>query len=161
MGHYIHGLVANYEKLLAAANRFDEPKVCRLALGYGFMPAIEEMLSEDELASGAEYFSRLLYPFGAWAEEQSRDYPIAYVETNYYGGRGEQSAIAWKSGAVTFGPLTTPDFEEDSTPMLELAINRALREIGVLRGDNADEFGALGLGGGRDIAQWAKLAVGK
>ena len=95
----------------------------------------------------------------AWAARESLGFPLAYVETNYQGGPGEQSAIVWAGGRIVFGPATT-DTGEPRTPLLEGAINRALRHLGVERGDVIDEFDALGLGRHRLNEDWCSSERG-
>jgi hypothetical protein len=91
----------------------------------------------------------------AWAIERSRTFPLAYVQTDYEGGPGVQSAVAWDGGPVVFGPLASGDVDgATSTPILEGAINRAVRLLGVPRGNAIDEFDALGLGRHRINGDW-------
>lgn len=69
--------------------------------------------------------------FGAWLSLRGA---VAYVETNYFGGAGDQGACAWREGARIYGPRRAD----------EGVINEALAAIGVVRG-SGDEFKALGL----------------
>jgi hypothetical protein len=71
-----------------------------------------------------------------------------------FGGVGSQCAVVWRDGAVVLGPLKTTDEDGNMTPLLEGAINRALRALGVQRGSVRDEFEALGLGWHRDNEDW-------
>ena len=67
--------------------------------------------------------------------EQSEEHPLAYIETDYFGGVGEQNAVVAVEGRVVIGP------ESGSN-----VINKALQVIGVRRLSPAlDEFDALGL----------------
>jgi hypothetical protein len=94
----------------------------------------------------------------AWATEQSRRFPVAYIQTDYHGGTGSQCAIVWRDGAVSSGPLETVDKQGSITPLRERAINRAVMELGVERGDARDEFEALGLNRHRDNDDWVAAA---
>jgi hypothetical protein len=62
--------------------------------------------------------------------------PIAYVETDYFGGIGGQGAAVYADRQVRMKPLWG-----ESGP-----INRALKLLGVKRGLLRDGFSALGLG---------------
>ncbi len=70
------------------------------------------------------------------ARECSAYGPIAYGETDYFGGAGAQSAAAWIAGKLAFPPTT-----HAAGP-----INAALHTIGLERGEGLDEFDTLGLG---------------
>jgi hypothetical protein len=68
---------------------------------------------------------------------------VAYVEAEYFGGTGGQSAAVWEDGRLVFGPIND-----------ESAINQALRVLGVAQKDAFDEFEALELGKYRDTDDW-------
>jgi hypothetical protein len=71
---------------------------------------------------------------------------LAYLATNYFGGKGYQGAILWADGVCTFGPATYWSREHEPLPLTERPINQALRGLGFVRGDALDEFDAFGLG---------------
>jgi hypothetical protein len=68
---------------------------------------------------------------------------VAYVEAEYFGGAGGQSAAVWEDGSLVLGPIVA-----------ESAINQALRALGVLKEKAVDEFDALNLGQHRDTDDW-------
>jgi hypothetical protein len=70
--------------------------------------------------------------------------PVAYIEAEFFGGSGGQSAAVWSRGSETMPPIHSRD-----------AINQALRFLGVQIGNAQDEFDALGLGRHRDTRHWA------
>ena len=70
---------------------------------------------------------------------------LAYVETEYFGGTGGQSAMAFANGREVM-PL------EQSRGVG--AINAALRRIGVLREAGKDEFDTIGLGDRRSMEDY-------
>ena len=79
------------------------------------------------------------------AKAISRIVPVAYIEATYTGGYGGQESIVWKDSEVVLGPLTVQD-----------SINRALRFLGVSKGEAADEFEAIGLHLHRWTRDWLK-----
>jgi hypothetical protein len=105
-----------------------------------------------------ELLERLTSALADLAVEQSRRFPLAYIETEYFGGTGTQAAVAWQSGGVVFGPEQSKsewlDGQFTAPPLLDKAINRAARLIGVDRGTALDEFAALGLGRHRSDEKW-------
>ncbi|WP_245614070.1 hypothetical protein [Actinokineospora inagensis] len=69
---------------------------------------------------------------------------VAYVEAEFFGGMGMQTAQVWASGESVFGPVHMAD--GDSTPVSPISL--ALRWLGVSCGEgDYDEFDAVGLGG--------------
>ncbi|MEM1181530.1 MAG: hypothetical protein AAGM22_24515 [Acidobacteriota bacterium] len=62
--------------------------------------------------------------------------PYAVIETDYFGGVGEQAAVIYLGEETVFGPERGPVG----------AINKALRRLGVRRTLARDEFDTVGLG---------------
>lgn len=97
----------------------------------------------------------------AFAARASQGAAAAYLETDYFGGAGEQSAVLWKDGRLVLGPLTMAS-TAGSRPRSLWPINAALRGLGFTAEGSqfADEFEAFGLGDYRshdDIAAGALL----
>lgn len=163
MSHYIRGFIARADDLCRAAAELPGARVASLAFGFGFLPVTDQLAGENEPAP-FECLERLTARLGAWAEAASTALPVAYVETDYFGGDGWQTAMAWARGRVVFGPIRTSDLYEGGkyvpTPLLDGAINQAVRLIGVDRGSARDEFEALGLGRHRSNESWLSEAVG-
>ena len=86
--------------------------------------------------SAGNEFWRLTVGLTDLARECSVHGPIAYVETDYFGGAGMQGAAAWVDGEARLPPTV----EEHSV------VNAALRLIGLRAEDGLDEFDTLGLG---------------
>ncbi|GAA4804613.1 hypothetical protein GCM10023200_47470 [Actinomycetospora chlora] len=88
----------------------------------------------------------------------SRHGPVVYLETEYTGGVGWQSAVVWLDCHVVLGP----DVLESGDPFPAVTepgrggspIVRALRYLGVEAVGRHDEFVALGLGRFRSTEQW-------
>ena len=79
---------------------------------------------------------------------------IAYVEAEFFGGMGYQSAVLWEAGKAILGP-----FLAQNLPLREMPINRVLREMGVQTIDEMDEFDTLGLGLYRYTDQWLPTTI--
>lgn len=154
MGHNIRGFIASYDALSLAAQSLPHARVCRLQLGYGFLPVTSDVAPSVGPAADLPHVDRLTAPLASWAAEASRRCPIAYVQTDYFGGAGSQCAVVWAANAIVFGPTETGDSQGSVTPLLEGAINRAVRHLGVERGEARDEFEALGLNLHRNNRGW-------
>lgn len=85
--------------------------------------------------AGPEFW-RLTEALMELARECSVHGPIAYAETDYFGGAGVQGAAAWLVGKLALPPTT-----HTAGP-----INAALHTIGLERASGLDEFDTLGLG---------------
>jgi hypothetical protein len=156
MGHHIRGFVAPFEALSEAGATLPHARVVPLKLGYGFLPVTDRLAGDDEPVPFPE-LDRLTARLAEWAADRSRLFPVAYVETDYFGGDGGQAAVGWREGTTVVGPLKTTDGlgpQRARTPLLDGAINRVVRFLGVFRGAVRDEFDALGLGSYRSNDRW-------
>ncbi|WP_208298653.1 hypothetical protein [Streptomyces liangshanensis] len=104
-------------------------------------------------------FWRLPGGFEAVLARWSRAGAVAYVEAEYFGGAGEQSAAVWEGGELAWGPVHVPEgreFSADGGP-----ISQALRRLGVVAREGQDEFATLGLGRHRDNERWIRAGGGR
>lgn len=121
-----------------------------LRQGLVFVPLSEALF--DEIVQGN--LDRACNPHGAFAymsaalaellADQSRYGPVAYIETDYFGGVGEQAAAAWDSRR-----LTVPPQRAKYGP-----INAALTALGASAGSSYDAFEAVGLTHCRQMDAW-------
>ncbi|WP_326568056.1 hypothetical protein VSH64_40660 [Amycolatopsis rhabdoformis] len=79
--------------------------------------------------------------------------PLTYVEAEFFGGDGTQTAQVWEAGAVVFGPVHQPE-EAVALPPEGSPISQALRHLGVTVGAEVDEFDAVGLWRHRWTHEW-------
>jgi hypothetical protein len=156
MAHVINGFIAQYGPLRSAAAGLHCAVVAPLELGFGFLP-VTEAVAGPTGPWPFEFFQRLTSILAEWAETQSREFPLAYVETNYF-GVGTQAAVVWRDGTAVFGPEQSKSEwrkgQYFSPPYLDKAINRSLRLLGAVRGHLTDEFDAIGLGRHRSDEAW-------
>lgn len=68
---------------------------------------------------------------------------IAYLETNYLGSVGTQSAALWRDGQLVMQPVTLD--ASISRPPQFWPINAALRSLGIVAQPPVDEFTVFGL----------------
>src|SRR5262245_36648338 len=111
MGHSIQGLLASDEWLRRGTKRLSNVHVIPLDQGLSFLPVTDELfeaISANGL-HGSPYaqFWKLSTGLVGLAVSISEHSPVAYVETDYFGGTGSQSAIVWNKGRVVFGPVQT------------------------------------------------------
>jgi hypothetical protein len=152
MSHYIHGYVATTAILESVAEALPQARLVPLSQGLGFLPVIKVQVAQTDSHSNEpayEQFETLTRRLAAIASNLSTMGPLAYIETEYFGGVGTQSAMVWLNGTVIFGPLLTDAAREG-------AINQALRCLGVVSGAHLDEFDAIGLGQHRSNEEWVE-----
>jgi hypothetical protein len=137
MGHYIRGFIARHADLQRAVTNLPGAKIVPLRLDFGFIPVTESLASDDDPAP-FEYLTQLTDKLALWAQEQSHHCPLAYVETDYFGGVGSQGAIVWEKGTIVFGPCCMPESGQvgrpGATSREKRAINQALRFLGIRHG---------------------------
>ncbi len=177
MSHCVEALIASERLLRNGLSGLCHAKVIPLRQGLAFVPVTDafydEVSSQVPLAEASRIgeFWKLSPNLVELARRISDLTPIAYIETDYFGGRGTQSAAVWSQGRIIFGPEKTGD----GVPLEAGSINRALRALGVrlVRGrliDRAlralgvrtwwprDEFNSVGLGRYRSNEDWIEVA---
>ena len=141
MGHYIQAIIAAQGVIEKTVPTIEG--ACCVPLGHGLaaMPITSEVWDEVQQRPGVRCAmipeGRLLRGSSALyglLAEISRKGPVIYVETEYFGGVGEQYAVVAENGAIV-------SFWEGDHP-----INEALRKLGVEAGEGLDEFDTVGLG---------------
>ncbi len=96
-------------------------------------------------------FDRLTEAAATAGSARSAAGRIVYLEAEFFGGTGSQAAVGWEAGRIAFGPRLTQtpgegrDGYEDVPDGADLAIDEALRWLGVSAEGGQDEFDALGL----------------
>src|SRR3954463_11360905 len=160
MGSNIEAFISRDAALLESiaseigARCFDLPQRFLLA------PVPEEAMPED-WRDAYDEFSDLDPKLAEHARSASTSGAVAYVEGSTFAGDGIQRAVVWRDGQVAWGPRHTCNLEQDAERELvwaadprDGAINAALRELGVERGDALDEYAALGLDAKRHTEDW-------
>ena len=148
MGHSIRGFVATPETLQAIRARFPAAKLVGLDAGFALVPGTDALLAEidaaDPTGEGMARSIDFLFDHPAMLRllaDASAQGPIAFVETEYLGGRGAQAATACVDGKVVASKERQGDGDGEARP-----INKALRAIGVTRAPGEDEFDTVCLG---------------
>jgi len=149
MSHHIQGIVFRRTLLSAAKRLIPGGRGAALPQGFCFIPITDRVFDElrsahPGLVDPENGFERLSAPVEIVAKALSGPEPVAYVETEYFGGDGGQTAIVWKGGQVVLSAKSP-----DAGP-----INNALAFLGVQRQEHHDEFDAVGLGDYRSNSAW-------
>ena len=154
MGHHIQGIVFGKALLSAAKELIPSGRAAALGQDFCFIPITDRVFDDlrrahPELVDTKNRFERLSAPVEFVAKALSREEPVAYVETEYFGGTGVQGSVVWRRGEAVLSAKSP-----DPRP-----INSALALLGVDRREHHDEFDALGLGEYRSNTAWFDKAA--
>lgn len=100
------------------------------------------------------YFSPSIYEL---MRQVSHNGKLAYIETDYIGGIGSQSAILFENEIIKIKPHKTESFWDEKSnnyihkPEGDKAINIVLNELGIYKVNGKDEFDSIGLANYRRI----------
>ncbi len=134
MAYDLQAIIGKQQTLTQHASDFKHVKVVLLAQDIAMIPLTNNLY--DEIADGVEVerFEKLTSGVEKWVQRISAIAPVAYIEAEFFGGTGGQSAVAWSGGYRVLGPLHSLD-----------AINKTLRFLGVRTDGAYDEFEAVEL----------------
>lgn len=158
MGYRLQAVIAAESLLRELVGSVGGATIVPLGQHLSLLPMTDELFDAvtEPGAPELDGFWKVPAGFGHALAACSEGGPVAYVEADYFGGTGTQSALAWESGKVIIGPLRVAVGEP--SPVDGSPISRALRHLGVARGDHFDEFDAVGLGRHRDTGDWSPSA---
>lgn len=158
MGHRIIAIIGRPRTLAPLIARFGPPAPVELPFGLILAPLDEERL--DALAvSSAPAFEGFTYLTPAMAAEIGRALgsgSALYLETDYHGGAGFQSAalfeagtLLWRRAEAALGPRQGQSwlsrFCKPSEPRAPSPISAGLAHLGVRASGGRDEFDRVGL----------------
>ncbi len=148
MGHFVTGLIGSPPLLerFAKERKLHSPRP--LIDGFAILALRDEDIDcfipspQTGHPGGFMYLSKQLMEL---LRDSSKDDPLMYFETEYFGGADAQGAIVFKNGSLVFGPESS-----ESGP-----INNALRILRIRVIPPArDEFETVGLHRHRSTDDW-------
>ncbi len=144
--YVIEAIIGREKTLRENVGKYRNARVIPLSQGLALIPIVDELVEEIGSNDGEcpEGFSKLSLCIRKWAEHFAKHGTVAYVEAEFFGGVGTQSAIAWHEGRQALQVRFAQD-----------AINQALKLMGVTIMEPAtDEFDSIGLGSHRSTERW-------
>jgi hypothetical protein len=154
MGHYISGIVGPHQKLLefAVASKLHIP--AKLVNDLAFLPLSDDHLDHLFPSQGA-FDDSMTYLSEALKDSLSKisiGCSVAYIETEYHGGKGTQGATVYIDGECVYEPITNNSG----------AISGALKILGITaQAHQHDEFEAMGFDRFRNNDDWIEEASGE
>ncbi|MFI5837145.1 hypothetical protein ACIA5A_26065 [Micromonospora sp. NPDC051300] len=166
MSYQLSAVVADVELLREQTADLDHAVLAALRQDFALLPVTPQLVQEltgrppdfasDEPCAERPFELVLSPPLAELLARWSRGGPVAYLEAEFAGGLGHQSAVVWLGGDVSWGPRYDDALDR---PRAEWPINRALTRLGVEPGAWIDPFAELGLHLERDTDGW--LAHGR
>jgi hypothetical protein len=150
----LQAVIAAEHVLRDLAGAFEDAPLVPLGQHLSLLPMTDALFDAVTVAGTPHLdgFWQAPAGFGRVLAACSANGPVAYVEAEYFGGAGEQSAMVWDGGQVVLRHLHLA--EKAPIPAVGTPISQALRRLGVTKGDHQDEFDAVGLGRHRDTTDW-------
>ncbi len=153
MGYTLFAVIAQPHLLEADPSWIANSKIIQLEQGLRMLPVTDSLY--DNLVQqhipipGEDWagFIRSPGPLFESIQKLSERGTVAYVEADFFGGRGDQRCVVWHKEVLVLGPLDEPG-----------AINKALRRLGVRKRVFIDEFDTIGLSKHRSNEEWLESA---
>jgi hypothetical protein len=157
MGHSINAIIGTRQALDNLASRFGPPDVVELAFNLVIVPLDEQRLDAIAMSDEASFdgFCYLKPTMAREIESAVCNGCALYIETNYFGGTGSQSAAFFDSGQLVWKQVETTLEAVASKSWLARLFNRSvptkspisqgLARLGVVASKEQDEFDQLGL----------------
>ncbi|MFJ9713359.1 hypothetical protein [Streptomyces sp. NPDC101234] len=150
----LQAVIATQSVLRELAGSTTEARIVPLSQHLWLLPMSNALFDAVTVAGAPELdgFWKAPAGFDRLLSACSETGPVAYIEADYFGGAGTQTAQVWDAGQVVLGPLRLA--EGGTSPTTGTPISQALRWLGAAKGDHVDEFAAVGLGRHRDTGDW-------
>jgi hypothetical protein len=142
MAHAVNAIIVGIALKETILAEIPGARAIPLKKGLCLVPITDELFDvlksryPDAKEIKSESFERYSGPLERVLESESLQGPVAYIETEYFGGKGTQSAAVWRDGRLLMPPAKAP-----LGP-----INRALRYLGIRFVWSRDAFQIVGLG---------------
>ena len=159
MGHNLRAIIAKSGVLTPVANAWIHAETIELTQGFSLIKVTDLLLDDinelinvkqndpyDEFDDLTGSLHQLLLD-----ESEKQRSLLAYIETDYFGGVGTQTAILYENG-VSHKPLKTEskwdqeNYCHSHEPIGIWAINTVLQKMGVICAGEKDEFDSIRLG---------------
>ncbi|MDW3645883.1 MAG: hypothetical protein R8P61_02345 [Bacteroidia bacterium] len=146
MSYVLHAIVAKEAVLDRMLSEIKAAKKINLEQGFAMIPVNGKLADIIDPASDSECIADFIMLTDAFEErvlEILKEEKWAYLESEFFGGRGGHMGIVWEEGKRKM------EISESYT-----GANELLREIGVRRTSHLDEFDCMGLGRHRSVDDW-------
>jgi len=146
MGYYLQAFICRKADTRLLTDRFDKAVTIDLGQGLSLVPMTDELFEQINNVSSSASIGK----FEFMTENVERkvldaigDKKFAYVEAEYFGGKGGQIAIIWQDNK-----------RELVLSLGQDKINQVLKGFGIIANEGQDEFMTLGFGLHRHTNEW-------
>lgn len=153
MGYRLEAIICREQLARLITDEYQSAKRIRLKNKLFLIPYTEEFydeLNQFEKSADFEGFYLLNEKLFNYLLSKSVVDPVAYIEADYFGGVGQQSAIMVGDEKVI---LDVRAGDSEYGP-----VNLVLKEFGIIRESNLDEWDTVGLLRYRDTDDWLEAA---
>ncbi|MBR7832253.1 hypothetical protein KDL01_03225 [Actinospica durhamensis] len=159
MAYQLRGVIGRISAAQGVANALGSAAVAvPLEQGFALVPytaAVYDAFVAGRVSERIKPFWWLGESLAELCAQASKDWPLVYVEAEYFGGAGDQKAVLWEAGQVALGPVTTGRLSASGRAPGSTAISQALAGLGVVETSaERDEFLVLGLDRFRHWEDW-------
>uniref|UniRef100_UPI003F4962FE hypothetical protein n=1 Tax=Nonomuraea sp. CA-252377 TaxID=3240003 RepID=UPI003F4962FE len=152
MSYVLHAVVSDFDRLRLLSGDLPRAVVAPLRQRLGLLPVTGEIFDElSDVWRGDGPFKLMSPAFAERLKDWSRGGRVAYVEADFFGGDGSQSAALWENGRQSWGPehAWIPSGPRESWP-----INAVLARLGAHGTGAFDLFDTVGFAQERDMEGW-------
>lgn len=139
MGHFVTGIIVKESDVKEVASKIPFQYFHPLNQGFVIFPLTDDLIDANippPMNFCFEEFTYLSEELSRFLIDASTKSEILYIETEYFGGQGCQSAIVYKWNKIVYGPKKS---ESD-------VINEALSLMGAtIESEHYDAFESVGL----------------
>jgi hypothetical protein len=167
MGYYIQAIVGSQTTILPLVNSRNSARMVELHKGLSMILMTEELYDEVNQTDVARFdnpafnrFLRLSPRVIEWIVTASYRNSVAYLEAEFFGGKGSQSSVVWERGQIIHGPEHSRWAINKALRHLGITsrMNELMRSVGIYKHLFKDEFDLVGLGQCRHTKDWLKLS---
>jgi hypothetical protein len=146
MGYYLQAFICKQSDKGTFVEIFDKAVGVDIGQELSLIPMSEDLFDQINNLSSSPSIGKFEY-MTENVEQKVLDAignkKFAYVEAEYFGGKGGQMAILWNNGR-----------REQLLSFGQDKINQVLKEFGVTANKGQDEFLAIGLGLRKNTSDW-------
>ena len=145
MGHHINALIGRRSVLTSLIDRLGAPAPTELPFELVIVPLDERRLDILALSTAPAFdgFTYLTPDIVSAIAAALDNGPALYIETDYFGGIGQQAAGLVENGRLAWRAASSN--ESDSPLPDKTPISQGLAKIGVVAAAGRDEFDEIGL----------------
>lgn len=150
MGYNLQAFICKKEDTELLTYRFAAAKKVSMGQGLDIIPMTEELFDEINNMIPSESIDKFVFMTEHLEQEILKTIgaiKFAYVEADYFGGIGGQTAIVWNK-----------KIREHLFEYGQGKINLVLKNFGVIANPGIDEFLTLGFELRRDTKEWFEMA---